>query len=117
MIDSFTVQSSVQYVMISDSSLNSVHVLHVTNRCQTSQSLSVLSLRWLYLRTTDILLSLLTVVDCGLDQQISGNSIVNLIPNSQVDQSNWFGESFHSNLFSFIQVCYKTCTVETINKH
>jgi hypothetical protein len=68
-------------------------MLHIaTNRCQTSQSLSVLSLRWQYLRTTNMLLSLLTMVDCGLAQQNLGNGTVNLIPNVQVGLNSWSGK-------------------------
>jgi len=48
-----------------------------------------------------MLLSLLTVADCGLAQQTLGNGTVSLIPNVQVGLSSWSGKC----LSVFVSLC------------
>jgi hypothetical protein len=63
-----------------------------------------------------MLLSLLTVADCGSAQQTLGNGTVSLIPNVQVGLSSWSGKCLYVivSLFSpFFIVYYKCPTVET----
>lgn len=63
-----------------------------------------------------MLLSLLTVADCGLAQQTLGNGTVSLIPNVQAGLSSWYGKclSVIVSLYSlYFIVCYKCPAVET----